>query len=122
MDSLWTSERIVQLTELWDRGLSTAAIGRQIGMSKNAVVGKAHRLLLTPRPSPLKRNPGPRIEKPRKAPKVVPFSGPACSWPIGHPGDKGFHFCNERPVPGKPYCEEHAAKAYIKPKSHSSAA
>ena len=63
MESIWNPERIVQLTDLWNQGLSTAEIGRRIGVTKNAVVGKAHRLLLTPRPSPLKRKPGPRIEK-----------------------------------------------------------
>ena len=121
MESIWTPERITQLTEFWNQGLSTAEIGRRIGVSKNAVVGKAHRLYLTPRPSPLKRAPGPRIVKPPKT-KVVSFSGPTCSWPIGHPGDKGFHFCEHRPMQGKPYCEAHSAMAYIKPKKQSSAA
>ncbi len=121
MESMWTPELIAQLTELWNKGLSTAEIGRRIGVTKNAVVGKAHRLFLTPRPSPLKRKPGPRIAKPVKT-KVVTFGAGACSWPIGHPGEKSFHFCDQRPVPGKPYCEKHAALAYIKPKTHSSAA
>lgn len=121
MESIWNPERIVQLTDLWNQGLSTAEIGRRIGVTKNAVVGKAHRLLLTPRPSPLKRKPGPRIEKKVVKPKVVQMSGPSCSWPIGHPGDKGFHFCDERPVQGKPYCATHAQMAYIRPKSNSAA-
>ena len=120
MESIWNPERIVQLTDLWNQGLSTAEIGRRIGVTKNAVVGKAHRLLLTPRPSPLKRAPGPRIQKVVK-PKVVQMSGPTCSWPIGHPGDKNFHFCDERPVQGKPYCATHAQMAYIRPKSNSAA-
>jgi GcrA cell cycle regulator len=121
MESIWTPERIVQLTDLWNLGLSTAEIGRRIGVTKNAVVGKAHRLFLTPRPSPLKRKPGPRIEKVAAKPKVVAMSGPTCSWPIGHPGDKGFRFCDERPVPGKPYCATHAQMAYIRPKTTSAA-
>ena len=52
MDSIWTSELVNQLSALWQQGLSTAEIGRKLGISKNAVVGKAHRLMLTPRPSP----------------------------------------------------------------------
>ena len=120
MESIWTPERITQLTQLWKDGLSTAEIGRRIGVTNNAVVGKAHRLLLTPRPSPLKRKPGPRIQKIVK-PKVVALSGPSCSWPIGHPGDKGFRFCAAPQVPGKPYCAEHARMAYIRPKSSSAA-
>jgi GcrA cell cycle regulator len=51
----------------------------------------------------------------------VEFSGPSCSWPIGHPGEKHFHFCGARPLGGKPYCPEHAALAYIPPKKSNAA-
>ena len=40
----WTLERVEQLKKLWDEGLTTAEIGKRIDVSKNAVVGKAHRL------------------------------------------------------------------------------
>lgn len=113
MESIWTSELIQQLSALWTEGHSTAEIGRRLGITKNAVVGKAHRLSLNPRPSPLKRPP---------APRVVGITGPTCSWPLGHPGEKGFHFCGKRPVQGKPYCAEHAEMAYVKPKEKSNAA
>jgi GcrA cell cycle regulator len=113
METIWTPELIEQLADLWKAGLSTAEIGRRLGVSKNAVVGKAHRLALDPRPSPLKRPPAPRIVAP---------AGPACSWPHGHPSDKGFHFCGQRPLAGKPYCAEHAALAYVRPKEKSNAA
>jgi GcrA cell cycle regulator len=112
MESIWTSELIQQLSALWKEGLSTAEIGRRLGVTKNAVVGKAHRLSLDPRPSPLKRPPTRRV--------VV--AGPSCSWPSGHPGEKGFHFCGKRPLPGKSYCAEHAKLAYVKPKEKSNAA
>ena len=46
----WTAERVATVTRLWNEGLTTAEIGRQVGMSKNAVVGKAHRLQLAARP------------------------------------------------------------------------
>jgi hypothetical protein len=49
----WAEETIVRLRTLWDEGLSTAEIGRRLGVSKNAVVGKAHRLDLPARPSPI---------------------------------------------------------------------
>lgn len=176
----WTDESIQELTRLWQAGLSASDIGKQLGMSKNAVVGKAHRLKLPSRPSPIKhtsataqtagagraasRKAG--IAKPAKAAKngapakSAPASadaaaatsparhaggaklvqrrqaavravtrgrgreaastsperggrGKACLWPIGDPGDSDFHFCGEEPVPGKPYCAEHAARAYI---------
>lgn len=49
----WTAETIAHLRTLWTEGDSTAEIGRRMGISKNAVVGKAHRLGLPPRPSPI---------------------------------------------------------------------
>lgn len=51
----WTNADLAKLRELWDKGLPTAEIGRRLGVSKNAVVGKAHRLELKPRPSPVKK-------------------------------------------------------------------
>lgn len=53
----WTSEAIERLRVLWSEGHSTAEIGRRMGVSKNSVVGKAHRLQLSPRPSPIRRDP-----------------------------------------------------------------
>lgn len=50
----WPAERIERFRQLWPQfELSAAEIGRQLGVSKNAVVGKAHRLGLEPRPSPI---------------------------------------------------------------------
>jgi GcrA cell cycle regulator len=51
----WTEETIVRLRQMWDEGHSTAEIGRRLGFSKNAIVGKAHRLDLDARPSPIRR-------------------------------------------------------------------
>src|SRR5580692_7401139 len=55
----WAEETIVRLRELWDEGHSTAQIAVRLGVSKNAVVGKAHRLDLPARPSPIKREGAP---------------------------------------------------------------
>lgn len=60
----WTTEAIERLRALWAEGLSTAEIGRRMGISKNAVVGKAHRLQLSARPSPIRRD----AQAPRPAP------------------------------------------------------
>jgi GcrA cell cycle regulator len=98
MESIWTPELMEQLAALWTEGHSTAEIGRRLGISKNAVVGKAHRLSLKPRPSPLKRPPTRR---------VVGITAPSCTWPL---------------VQGKPYCTEHAAMAYVPPKKQHNAA
>jgi GcrA cell cycle regulator len=119
MDSIWSDDLITALAALWAEGHSTAEIGRRLGVSKNAVVGKAHRLSLTPRPSPVKIVPG--QQRKRKAlPRLVEVYTPSCSWPEGHPGEKSFRFCGERPLAGKPYCAEHAAMAYVRPKNHGS--
>jgi len=52
----WNAEAIDRLRALWAEGHSTAEIGRRMGVSKNAVVGKAHRLNLPARPSPIRRD------------------------------------------------------------------
>ncbi|MGD9615199.1 MAG: GcrA family cell cycle regulator [Alphaproteobacteria bacterium] len=113
VEPTWTPERIELLKLLWDEGVTTAEIGRRIGVSKNAVVGKVHRIGLVPRiikeVQPLRRN-------------VFEFAGPACMWPIGHPTDDDFHFCGGHPIAGKPYCEAHTAKAYLRPREQKAEA
>ncbi|MFT8675441.1 MAG: GcrA family cell cycle regulator, partial [Acetobacter sp.] len=66
------------------------------------------------------------VASPKAAPKTKPVfrtisdaepqkrRGPSCCWPIGDPGTPGFHFCGATPLPGKPYCEEHAQIAYVR--------
>lgn len=105
----WTPERTAALIALWGEELSTSEIGRRLGITKNAVIGKVHRLGLPKR---------------RQSPKAEPETADVirldrlgigmCSWPIGNPGDPDFHFCGEKVVPGKPYCLEHCQIAYIK--------
>lgn len=53
---VWDDETIRLLRDLWTQGHSTAEIGRRLGVSKNAIVGKAHRLELDARPSPIRRD------------------------------------------------------------------
>ena len=55
----WNEDAISRLRDLWAEGHSTAEIGRRMGVTKNAVVGKAHRLNLSPRPSPIRRSDAP---------------------------------------------------------------
>ena len=67
----WTEELIARLKAYWLEGLSTAEIGRRLNISKNAVVGKAHRLDLPARPSPIRRDPsGNGAARPRKPRRV----------------------------------------------------
>lgn len=140
----WTNERVAELMRLWEAGRSASEIGRLLGVSKNSVVGKAHRMKLKARPSPIKRGsapqmrrtvapvPKPAVQAPAPAKPVQPQAaapaparrparpvarasgkGPNCLWPIGDPGDQDFHFCGAPAVAGKPYCDEHCARAYI---------
>jgi GcrA cell cycle regulator len=53
---VWDEDTIRHLRDLWTQGLSTAEIGRRLNVSKNAIVGKAHRLDLDARPSPIRRD------------------------------------------------------------------
>ena len=53
----WTDERIDRLKELWSKGMTASQIADELGgVSRNAVIGKAHRLGLQSRPSPVKPN------------------------------------------------------------------
>ena len=52
----WSAVAIVRLQLLWAEGHSTTEIGRRMDVSKNAIVGKAHRLNLPARPSPIRRD------------------------------------------------------------------
>ncbi|HEV2562254.1 MAG TPA: GcrA family cell cycle regulator [Rhizomicrobium sp.] len=132
----WTDERVEQLKSLWTEGLSASQIARVLGgVTRNAVIGKVHRLGLAGRASPS------RVERPRlpMAPKismrahqpeppvveedpvvmddgnfvtVLTISNSMCRWPIGDPSEHEFHFCGRKPKGGSPYCEAHARKAY----------
>jgi GcrA cell cycle regulator len=130
----WSDDRVEQLKTLWTEGLSASQIARALGgVTRNAVIGKVHRLGLAGRASPS------RSERPRlpMAPSVrtqlpavqvveedpltlddgshatvLTISDRMCRWPIGDPAATEFHFCGHNPKSGSPYCEAHARKAY----------
>jgi GcrA cell cycle regulator len=76
----WTDERIDRLKSMWEKGLTASQIADELGgVSRNAVIGKAHRLGLKSRPSPVKANetdakpaPAAAKAKPKTAEKVAP--------------------------------------------------
>ncbi len=72
----WNEETIARLRAMWDEGLTTAEIGRRLGVTKNAVVGKSHRLLLPPRPSPIRRMPAGQTPRPQPRRTVGPTLPP----------------------------------------------
>ena len=105
----WTTERIGTLTKLWKEGLTTREIGLRLGVTKNSVVGKVHRLELSKRQSPI-------IDRPHVA-EVIPLdklTAGMCSWPDGEPGTPSLRFCGKPSIPDKPYCAEHCARAYVR--------
>ncbi len=61
----WTDEMVEDLKTMWKQGLTTAEIGKRLGVSKNSIVGKVHRLGLSGRPSPIKKK-----ETPATAPST----------------------------------------------------
>lgn len=117
--SAWTEDRIEQLRRMWAEKLPASRIATNLGVSKNAVIGKAHRIGLADRLSPIplsaaveaKR----RDTRTRKRVAVGFTKAGACQWPFGHPGENGFRFCGDQVVSGRPYCPQHAAKAYVRP-------
>lgn len=72
----WNEEAIARLRSMWAEGLTTAEIGRRLGVTKNAVVGKSHRLLLPPRPSPIRRLPAGQAPRPQLRRTVGPTLPP----------------------------------------------
>ena len=120
--NVWTDERLEELKKLWAQGLSISQIGEALGVSRNAIAGKAHRMGLPKRPSPISK---PKAEKPKAEPVVeeqdlplrlelrqLVWSRSKCCWPTGDPKKNGFVFCGDTVVPGKPYCLPHCKEAY----------
>ena len=89
----WTDERIDQLKAMWEKGLTASQIADELGgVSRNAVIGKAHRLGLQSRPSPVRpneapkkaapvRKPAPEAEAPKPAAPVQQHSAPTPARP-----------------------------------------
>lgn len=108
----WTEERVETLKGLWRSGYTARQIAERLGgVTRNAVIGKAHRMGLSSRPSPVKR-------QPQAAPATHERS---CQWPIGHPGSDDFHFCGAPAETGRPYCSKHCAVAYRRSSSENAA-
>ena len=138
----WTEERVAILKKLWLEGLSASQIAKQLGgVTRNAVIGKVHRLGLSGRAAPSQpARPAykpPRPARPAASPSLAPrrmvpahpeptpvyypeepgsatvltLGAHMCKWPIGDPSSEGFTFCGRRSSEG-PYCVEHARVAY----------
>ncbi|MEM9495466.1 MAG: GcrA family cell cycle regulator [Pseudomonadota bacterium] len=142
----WTPERVEQLKTLWSEGLSAAQIANKMGgVTRNAVIGKVHRLGLSGRATPAKPQRGRAGAEPKneETTEIAPvaevkpiiaepdFISPAlldgdamtvatiknnmCKWPIGDPASDDFHFCGQPTSAGKSYCAYHARMAFQPP-------
>ena len=121
---VWDDDKLNKLRKLWDDGLPITKIGNEIGVSRNAIAGKAHRMGLPKRNSPISKSGDPRKNQQSNSSensKVLPlkimlrdveWSRNRCCWPIGDPKLAGFSFCGTSIIPGRPYCEEHSNLAY----------
>ena len=137
----WTPEREEKLRELWKKGHSGSQIARMLGgdTTRNAVIGKAHRLNLQARSVSKKseykvnaqKNNSPEIKTQklgRKArfrallldknfeqenpKKLEELTKETCRWPIGHPYEEKFYFCGRKPMEKFPYCKLHVLYAF----------
>ncbi len=71
----WTDQMVEDLKRMWEEGLTTGEIGKRLGVSKNSIVGKVHRLQLSGRPSPIKKKNAPAEEN--TTPKAAKAEKPA---------------------------------------------
>ncbi len=133
----WTPERVEMLKTLWAEGLSASQIAARLGVvTRNAVIGKIHRLGIAAREHGNKggrrarigpRPPGETraapaqtreeaIAPPEPSPDnvtVLELSDHRCRWPLGDPKGEDFRFCgNKTPGPGQTYCDYHTRRAY----------
>ena len=137
----WTDEKVAKLKELWGKGNTASQIAEIIGgISRNAVIGKAHRLNLsakiktrtaasnknfddstnekniqTARRGRKSKFKSLIIEKdfePENPKQLEELDENSCKWPIGHPDEKSFYFCGRSSLKDFSYCKLHLLYAY----------
>ena len=137
----WTEEKVAKLKELWGKGNTASQIAEIIGgISRNAVIGKAHRLNLSAKIKARSAtsnenfnnsvgnknskliNKGRRskfksllIDKdfePENPKQLEELDENSCKWPIGHPDENNFYFCGRTSLKDFSYCKLHLLYAY----------
>ena len=136
----WNEEKVEKLKELWGKGSTASQIAEIIGgISRNAVIGKAHRLNLSSKiktrntsssqsfdnsleGNSSKQNRGRKskfqsliIEKdfePENPKTLEELDEGSCKWPVGHPEEQSFYFCGRSSLKDFSYCKLHLLYAY----------
>ena len=137
----WTEEKVAKLKELWGKGNTASQIAEIIGgISRNAVIGKAHRLNLSAkiktRSATSNENFNNSVEKknnkflnkgrrskfksllidkdfePESPKQLEELDENSCKWPIGHPDENDFYFCGRTSLKDFSYCRLHLLYAY----------
>ena len=136
----WNEEKVEKLKGLWGKGSTASQIAEIIGgISRNAVIGKAHRLNLSSKiktrnasssqnfdnsseETSSKQRKGRKskfqsliIEKdfePENPKKLEELDESSCKWPVGHPEEQSFYFCGRSSLKDFSYCKLHLLYAY----------
>lgn len=133
-ESTWTDHRTAELQKFFDLGLSCSKIGARIGVTRNAVIGKLHRMGLSrprdpvekkakePRtytsrirawkPKPILQRVHEAVERSPKNKTFFDLCEGECKWPLGD--ESPYLFCAHDVLPELPYCAHHAQMAYTK--------
>jgi len=135
----WNDEKVEKLKDLWGKGHTASQIAEMLGdTTRNAVIGKAHRLNLEAR-APSKQTsssdkqetrPARKAQQPmsrkskfksilldknfqsEKPTSLEGLTDSTCRWPIGHPDEEKFYFCGRKPIEDFPYCKLHVLYAF----------
>ena len=136
----WNEEKVTKLKELWGKGNTASQIAEIIGgLSRNAVIGKAHRLNLSSKikarnstssqkfddhseEDNFKKKQGRKAKfksliidkdfEPENPKKLEELDESSCKWPVGHPEEKSFYFCGRSSLKDFSYCKLHLLYAY----------